>query len=186
MSCGFRFDICVSLLQFSILSNPPPANEYPQIPATQALILDPWVEPLPTPGPAPYSDRKSAIHPEGSPAQTTTSSSESSSRTLIQDSRPLPRMLVLNSDRFTLWEDHFERLKGVVEAWEPEGRRVLTLGKRCQYTHNSTEAHTLHHHEKNSSRRALIVLRLSASSYLTKKQCTGVNGSLVKAITCVP
>jgi platelet-activating factor acetylhydrolase len=36
-------------------------------------------------------------------------------------------MLVLNSDRFTLWEDHFERLKGVVEAWEPEGRRVLTL-----------------------------------------------------------
>jgi platelet-activating factor acetylhydrolase len=38
-------------------------------------------------------------------------------------------MLVLNSDPFTLWKDHFERLKGVVEAWEPNGRRVLTLGE---------------------------------------------------------
>jgi len=36
-------------------------------------------------------------------------------------------MLVLNSDPFTLWKEHFARLKSVVEAWEPEGRRVLTL-----------------------------------------------------------
>jgi platelet-activating factor acetylhydrolase len=42
-------------------------------------------------------------------------------------------MLVINSDPFTLWKCHFERLKSVVEAWEPEGRRVLTLGE-CNHT----------------------------------------------------
>jgi platelet-activating factor acetylhydrolase len=118
---------------FSLLSSPPPANEYPQIPVTQALILDPWIEPIPSPGPAPLSDRNLNISPEGSPEQTTASTgslSESTAKgsgTLMQDSRSLPRMLVLNSDRFTLWKDHFERLKDVVEAWEPEGQRVLTL-----------------------------------------------------------
>jgi len=36
-------------------------------------------------------------------------------------------MLILNSDYFTLWKDHFARLRSVAEAWEPEGGRVLTL-----------------------------------------------------------
>jgi len=38
-------------------------------------------------------------------------------------------MLVLNSDAFTVWKDHFERLKSIVEAWEPDGRRILTLAQ---------------------------------------------------------
>lgn len=98
---------------------------------TQALILDPWLEPLPSPGPAPLSDRNpvAGISPDQKTVDSSTESTMEGSGTLVQDSRSLPRMLVMNSDRFTLWKDHFERLKCVVEAWEPEGRRVLTLGE---------------------------------------------------------
>lgn len=123
--------------KLSLLSNPTPEN-HSTIPVTKALVLDPWLEPLPSPGPTPQSDRNSAVTSDLTSGSTTTSAS--SSETTVQDdeaaisdipkSRSLPRMLVLNSDMFTLWKDHFERLKGVVEAWEPEGRRVLTLGKK--------------------------------------------------------
>jgi platelet-activating factor acetylhydrolase len=50
--------------QFSILSQPPPSTltnpmkHYPRIPIRQTLALDPWMEPLPSPGPKPYSDDK--------------------------------------------------------------------------------------------------------------------------------
>ena len=127
-------DVVFILVWFSLLSNPLPTSEYAPIPTTHALVLDPWLEPLPSPGPAPYSVQNAIINPE-----LTTLSSGSSSESTLQESgtdisdvlkpKPLPRMLVLNSDPFTLWKDHFERLKGVVEAWEPNGRRVLTLGE---------------------------------------------------------
>jgi len=92
--------------------------------------LDPWLEPLPSPGPAPYLTQNSGINPELTTP--TTSSSESTLQVQAEVSDvsklgSLPRMLVLNSDPFTLWKEHFSRLKSVVEAWEPEGRRVLTL-----------------------------------------------------------
>ena len=41
----------------------------------------------------------------------------------------LPRMLVINSEIFTLWEEHFSRLQEVVKAWEPESNRIITLGE---------------------------------------------------------
>jgi hypothetical protein len=41
----------------------------------------------------------------------------------------LPRILVINSETFTLWEEHFSRLQQVVKAWEPESRRIITLGE---------------------------------------------------------
>ncbi|KAH7931206.1 hypothetical protein BV22DRAFT_998558 [Leucogyrophana mollusca] len=90
----------------SILCTDPPVTESPPIPITKALILDPWLEPLPSPGPSPPP------HSLGS---------------------PLPSILVINSEPFTLWKDHFERLVGIVEEWEPEGRRLLTL-VRSQHT----------------------------------------------------
>lgn len=40
----------------------------------------------------------------------------------------LPRLLVLNSEIFTLWKDHYLRLQDVVNSWEPEGQRIMTLG----------------------------------------------------------
>ena len=40
---------------------------------------------------------------------------------------PAPRMLVLQSEGFTLWADHFARLLRTVKRWE--GGRVLTLGE---------------------------------------------------------
>jgi platelet-activating factor acetylhydrolase len=122
-----------------MLSNPPPTREYIQIPVTRALVLDPWLEPLPSPGPAPYLTQNSGINPELTTP--TTSSSESTLQVQAEVSdvsklSSLPRMLVLNSDPFTLWKEHFSRLKSVVEAWEPEGRRVLTLGE--QFDHVDT------------------------------------------------
>lgn len=39
-----------------------------------------------------------------------------------------PRMLVINSETFTVWKDHFARLQKVVAGWEPQGGRLLTLG----------------------------------------------------------
>ncbi|EPQ52569.1 hypothetical protein GLOTRDRAFT_79681 [Gloeophyllum trabeum ATCC 11539] len=46
---------------FSILSNPPaplphsPDRTYPELPVRKVLALDPWMEPFPSPGPAPRS-----------------------------------------------------------------------------------------------------------------------------------
>lgn len=85
---------------FTILSTDPPADISAPIPVHKALILDPWLEPIPSPGPCPP--------PQGS-------------------GDALPQLLVINSEKFSLWKDHFARLIGVVQAWEPEKRRVLTI-----------------------------------------------------------
>jgi platelet-activating factor acetylhydrolase len=45
-------------------------------------------------------------------------------------------MLVINSEAFTLWKDHFERLQDVMAVWEPQGQRILTICKflnNCRY-----------------------------------------------------
>lgn len=85
---------------FTILSTDPPADISAPIPIHKALILDPWLEPIPSPGPCPP--------PQGP-----------------RDA--LPQLLVINSEKFSLWKDHFARLIGVVQAWEPKRRRVLTI-----------------------------------------------------------
>lgn len=85
---------------FTILSTDPPADVSAPIPIHKALILDPWLEPIPSPGPCP---------PPQGPGDA------------------LPQLLVINSEKFSLWKDHFARLIGVVQAWEPQKRRVLTI-----------------------------------------------------------
>jgi platelet-activating factor acetylhydrolase len=36
---------------------------------------------------------------------------------------------VLNSETFTLWGNHYERLQDVIRGWEPHGQRIITLGQ---------------------------------------------------------
>jgi len=64
------------------------------LPITHALVLDPWLEPLATPGPAPHVEA-------------------------TRDSRA-PTILVINSEEFTLWKDHFDRLQDVVRTWRQD------------------------------------------------------------------
>lgn len=88
--------------QLSVLSNPPPAlpgspgdKRLEALPLTHALVLDPWLEPLPSPGPAPRVEAT-----RGARAS---------------------RVLIINSEEFTLWRDHFARLQGVVREWRQPG-----------------------------------------------------------------
>ena len=87
--------------QLSILSNAPPENE-PSIPVQKALILDPWLEPLPSPGPLPHHR--------------------------FEEGR-LPNILVINSEKFTLWKDHFERLTELGKSWTESQWQLLTIGE---------------------------------------------------------
>lgn len=114
--------------QFSILSTIP-SKEYTPMPISHALVLDPWLEPLPSPGPAPVSGSKREFPQVVDPLEVIMSSVDDKIKNHPQqvDYR-LPRMLVINSELFTLWKDHFARLQSVVGAWEPAGRRILSLG----------------------------------------------------------
>ncbi|KAH9844109.1 platelet-activating factor acetylhydrolase, isoform II-domain-containing protein [Rhodofomes roseus] len=86
-------------LVLSVLSNPPPAvpgtdreERLEALPLTHALVLDPWLEPLPSPGPAPRVEA-------------------------TRDARA-PQVLIINSEEFTLWRNHFARLLKVVHEWQ--------------------------------------------------------------------
>ncbi|KAI0700785.1 platelet-activating factor acetylhydrolase [Cytidiella melzeri] len=91
-----------------VLSNKPPTlsgEQFPPIPFTNAIAFDPWIDPLPSPGPAP--------HAPSVPGE--------------QSSEP-PKLLVINSEGFTLWEVHFNRLTEIVEAWNNAGRQSEQAG----------------------------------------------------------
>ncbi|KAF5387725.1 hypothetical protein D9615_000551 [Tricholomella constricta] len=137
---GHSFGGCTVL---SILStNPPP--EYTRVPITHALILDPWLDPLPSPGPAPLSQTLSSLSVKSSSIPNSTGAASSFDQTLVesevQDDTSLPKLLVINSEIFTLWKDHYTRLEGVVRAWEPQGQRILTLGLAKKLMVQSQEA----------------------------------------------
>ncbi|KAG5648914.1 hypothetical protein DXG03_000263 [Asterophora parasitica] len=123
---GHSFGGCTVL---SILSTEPPPK-YLHIPATHALVLDPWLEPLATPGPAPLAQTLASLSHNASSLSNSTGSTSSAQRTLggseVKD-HSLPAMLVINSETFTLWKDHYTRLEDVISAWEPHGQRILTL-----------------------------------------------------------
>ncbi|KAI0346777.1 hypothetical protein BDW22DRAFT_1351049 [Trametopsis cervina] len=88
----------------SVLSTKPPTfagQEFPHIPFTHAIALDPWMDPLPSPVPAPLAAASSV--PGERSAET-------------------PRLLVINSEGFTLWDDHFKRLEDVVRSWNEAPR----------------------------------------------------------------
>ncbi|KAF8663408.1 hypothetical protein AX16_000980 [Volvariella volvacea WC 439] len=120
---GHSFGGCTML---SILSSHPP-QEYSRIPVSHALVLDPWLEPLPTPGPVPISTLQQK--PNANIQLNSLSDKTFDDQPLLNEGKRLglPRMFVLNSEVFSVWKDHFQRLKEVVEAWEPAGGRIVTL-----------------------------------------------------------
>ena len=85
-----------------VLSNPPPTS-MPKLPITKALLLDPWLAPLP----------------------------QKDDPNLRKE---LPPALCVNSEGFTLWKDHFERLRSIMAHWgstssshsKPEGGAWFT------------------------------------------------------------
>ncbi|GJE84462.1 platelet-activating factor acetylhydrolase, isoform II-domain-containing protein [Phanerochaete sordida] len=87
----------------STLSTPPPTladHQFTPLPVQRAVALDPWLEPLPGPGPEPYNVAASLTE-----------------HTTYATHSP-PALLVLNSEQFTVWHDHFARLRAVVGAWD--------------------------------------------------------------------
>uniref|UniRef100_A0A8H7Y0Z5 N-acetyltransferase domain-containing protein n=1 Tax=Psilocybe cubensis TaxID=181762 RepID=A0A8H7Y0Z5_PSICU len=123
---GHSFGGCTVL---SILSTRP-YDGYTSIPVERAVILDPWLEPLPSPGPVPLpNDIADAYCPK--PAEKTVKSSDdivsTSSSADSEFKKPHPSILVINSETFTLWKDHYTRLKDVIAGWEPQGDRILTI-----------------------------------------------------------
>ncbi|KAI0249989.1 platelet-activating factor acetylhydrolase [Lactifluus subvellereus] len=85
---------------FAMLSDPSPREEdVSHIPVSHALVLDPWLEPIPSPGPEPFTGRHSPSKHR--------------------------KLMVINSEGFTLWEDHFKRVEQVVPAWP--GSTLLTI-----------------------------------------------------------
>ena len=90
------------MIKFSVLSGPPPkGTDVSCIPISHSLLLDPWLEPLPSPDPEPFIDQRcEAKH---------------------------PKLMIINAEGFTLWKDHFKRVEGIVPAWS--GSVLVTLGK---------------------------------------------------------
>lgn len=99
----------------------------------RAVVLDPWLEPLPTPGPVLYTNSastqeaaiKSSIEEASSPNEGNVPTSD------LKFKAGHSRMLVINSETFTLWKDHYARLKDSMAQWGPGGGRILTLGASC-------------------------------------------------------
>ena len=157
---SFFMIVFIHTLQLSILSTKPLEGYY-EIPVERALVLDPWLEPLATPGPLPTLMHKgdeddSAIDSVMDIASKTLSESTSSGDWQVVGDRSQsaspgggshPRMLVLNSEIFTLWKDHFARLEEVVARWEPARGSIMTISK-------------------SSFRLKKVYLRVSSSSWL--------------------
>lgn len=105
----------LTVWQLHVLSNPPP-NGHSPLPVKRCVVLDPWLEPLPTPGPSPLD----AFHMPG----------ERESE--VPAKRFNVPMLFINSEQFTVWKDHFKRLLSVVTQWTEASDKVdpalLTLG----------------------------------------------------------
>lgn len=91
----------------SILSNPPPTSPsgdgFNPLPITKAIAMDPWLEPFPTPGPTlPKPDSQSTFD------------------------NP-PQLLIINSEGFTLWGEHFDRIEGLAKTWGDGPKKACTL-----------------------------------------------------------
>ncbi|KAJ3739549.1 platelet-activating factor acetylhydrolase, isoform II-domain-containing protein [Lentinula detonsa] len=114
---------------FSILSSKPPmiseAKPYPRIPIRDTLILDPWLEPLPSPGPTPVAavgvvDNSAAVVSDRLNGNALNDMADNTGHNS-------PRLLVINSEAFTLWTSHFERLAEVVKNWGTDTRLITLL-----------------------------------------------------------
>ncbi|KAF8204697.1 platelet-activating factor acetylhydrolase, isoform II-domain-containing protein [Pholiota molesta] len=106
---------------------------YTPIPVDRVVILDPWLEPLPSPGPVPIG--KTTPSPNGTVTDASFRSSLEKTVSLASQTAGIetdthishPRMLVINSETFTLWKDHYARLQEIVAGWAPEGGKIMTI-----------------------------------------------------------
>ncbi|KAF8969447.1 platelet-activating factor acetylhydrolase, isoform II-domain-containing protein [Flammula alnicola] len=127
---GHSFGGCTVL---SLLSTKP-LEGYLPIPVEKAVLLDPWLEPLPSPGPVPLGSYSSSNDIDvaenfvrSSPEATLVSPDETGNVEIKTSHGSHPSMLVINSETFTLWKDHYARLQEVVAGWEPQGSRIMTI-----------------------------------------------------------
>ncbi|KAF5322885.1 hypothetical protein D9619_000626 [Psilocybe cf. subviscida] len=122
---GHSFGGCTVL---SLLSNKP-LDGYPPLNVERAVVLDPWLEPLPTPGPLPYINSASSgeAAAKSSLEDATSSNAGDASGSDFESKTGHSKMLVINSETFTLWKDHYARLKESMAQWGPGGGRILTL-----------------------------------------------------------
>lgn len=105
-----QFDTC----QLTLLAAPPPPSFTP-LPIRHVLLLDPWIDPVSTPGPIPH---------------TAPNSQDPSAP------RTRPPLAIINSERFTLWKEHFVRLCEIADGWrskaedgsEENGAALMTIG----------------------------------------------------------
>ncbi|KAG6911247.1 hypothetical protein DXG01_003114 [Tephrocybe rancida] len=164
---GHSFGGCTVL---SILSSNPP-QQYLHIPITRALIFDPWLEPLPIPGPVPISRNPAEVVAQFTTEPDPISPPGDVTHAGHRDNR-LPQMLIINSETFTLWKDHYARLEEVIKAWEPEGGLLLTL--------------VASKHEAFSDFPSLPVIRSSAAKthmdVLSKLSIAFLDGKLEEAL----
>ncbi|KAF9006574.1 platelet-activating factor acetylhydrolase, isoform II-domain-containing protein [Cyathus striatus] len=107
-----------------------PMDDYVPIPIDHVVLLDPWLEPFSYPRPAPLTTNPQTTSNVESLAESleggdsgNTMNTETSTPKLLSS---MP-MLVLNSETFTVWKDHFERLENIVHLWGPSGGKILTL-----------------------------------------------------------
>lgn len=98
----------------------PGGNTYPRIPVRDTLILDPWLEPLPSPGPTPYSGVGQGVTHDNA----TVAGDQFNGDAEDGSGHIGSRLLVINSEAFTLWTSHFERLKETVKGWGPDAKLV--------------------------------------------------------------
>ncbi|KAH8830425.1 platelet-activating factor acetylhydrolase, isoform II-domain-containing protein [Flagelloscypha sp. PMI_526] len=90
---GHSFGACTI---FSLLASPPPSG-YTTLDVSKVIALDPWIEPLPSPGPVPPAEH-----------------------TFIP-------LLVLSSEPFTLWDEHYGWLKKLMREWHGPTGVLLTF-----------------------------------------------------------
>ncbi|KAG9105985.1 hypothetical protein FRC07_009033 [Ceratobasidium sp. 392] len=79
------------------LLSSPPPEGHSQLPIEKVVLLDPWLEPLPLPGTLPLA---------------------------YADRPPL---LIMNSEGFTLWNEHFEMLQQLVADWRHQKHECASL-----------------------------------------------------------
>ncbi|KAG8745764.1 hypothetical protein FRC10_007025 [Ceratobasidium sp. 414] len=79
------------------LLSSPPPEGHSQLPIEKVVLLDPWLDPLPLPGTLPVA---------------------------YGDRPPL---LIMNSEGFTLWKEHFEMLEQLIADWRRQKDECATL-----------------------------------------------------------
>ncbi|KAH9173299.1 platelet-activating factor acetylhydrolase [Lactarius sanguifluus] len=75
-----------------------------RIPVSHGLVLDPWLEPILPPGPAPDTNQNTS------------------------------KLMVINAEGFTLWTEHFKRVEEVVSAWPESALLTIIRGQHNSFS----------------------------------------------------